>query len=246
MHALICAAAGLTVSLAAAGVSNAAVRGDAARLGGAPQFQVQEGLTGYTSSWNIDLSTTRDVVAGETFEAAMLAQDSGSAYFIDDFPDNFIFGGGFQDAGAHAITGAATQGYAYQVGNTVVVGHRTADSSDYLPAGVEVVAGDPLDAIRFDVGGFAAGTDAISYPGFSAADVVSVDYVLFIDGGVVGVFGVAATDFSTGLAAVGVVGGAAGAGIDEVQIVFNLNVPTPGAASVFGLAGLAAVRRRRR
>ncbi|MFG0275968.1 MAG: hypothetical protein ACF8QF_13030 [Phycisphaerales bacterium] len=247
MHALICAAAGLTVSLAAASVSNAAVRGDAARIGGAAQFEVQSGLN-YTSAWNI--GDTRDVPATETFGVVMLAQNSGSAFFIDDVPDTFNFSLN-QDGGANLITGAATRVRSWQSGNTVTVAAYTVDSSGWIPAGVDPDgSGDLLDAIRMDVGAFANasadGINGISYPGFSAADVVSVDMVLFIDGAAVFSSAATATDFSDGLGAVGVVGGAAGSGVDEMHIVFNLNVPTPGAASVFGLAGLAAVRRRRR
>ncbi len=65
MHALICAAAGLTVSLAAAGVSNAAVRGETARLGGAVQFEMMEGLN-FTSVWNLT-GDERAIPATETF-----------------------------------------------------------------------------------------------------------------------------------------------------------------------------------
>ena len=245
MHAFLCAAAGLTLSLGAVSAANAGVRADAAnRVSGAVQFQMMEGLTGYTSARN--WAGTRDVIAGETFGAAVLAQNSGSAFFIDDDPDLFQFGFGQQNGGNNLITGAETTVITSQVGNVVTVAAFTRDSSDWLPSGVDPGgAGDPLTEIRFDVGGFAA-PDSISYPGFSAADVVSVDYVVFIDGTAVLTTSAVATDFSTGLAAVGIVGAANGAGVDEVQMIFNLNVPTPGAASVFGLAGLAAVRRRRR
>jgi hypothetical protein len=245
MHSLICAAAGLTVSLAAAGVSNAAVRGNEARFGGAAQFEMMEGLN-FTSAWNRS-GNERAIPATETFDAAMLAQNTASAYFIDDFPDNFNFSLN-QDAGANLITGAATRVDSWQVGNVVTVAAFTADSSDWLPAGFDPGDG-VLGTIRFDVGMAAAGTDSLSYPGFSAADLVSAQIVLFIDGSAVftsAPLPAGNLDLSTGLGAVGLVGGAAGAGIDEVQMVFTLNVPTPGAASVFGLAGLAAVRRRRR
>lgn len=246
MHALICAAAGLTVSLGAVSAANAGVRADAAnRLSGAAQFELMDGLTGYTSARN--WTSTRAVPYGETFQSAMLAQNTSSAFFIDDFPDDFIWGGGFQDGGANLITGANTTVVTDQTGNTLTVSAFTNDSSEWIPAGVDPNgSGDLLDAIRMDVGGFAAGPDSIFYPGFNASQVVSVDMVVFIDGAAVFSATATATDFSTGLAAVGVIGGAAGSGVDEMQIIFNLSVPTPGAASVFGLAGLAAVRRRRR
>lgn len=245
MHALICAAAGLTVSLAAAGVSNAAVRGDATRFNNVEQFRIMEGLN-YTSVWNRP-ADERAIPATETFDAAALAQNTTGAFFIDDFPDNFNFSLN-QDAGANLITGAATRVDSWQVGNVVTIAAFTADSSDWLPAGVDPGnGGGVLTAIRFDVGGFAAGTDSLSYPGFSAGHVVSFSFVLFIDGAPVFTSATpSATDYSTGLGAVKVVGNAAGAGIDEMHMIFTLNVPTPGAASVFGLAGLAAVRRRRR
>ncbi|MFG0275967.1 MAG: hypothetical protein ACF8QF_13025 [Phycisphaerales bacterium] len=247
MHALICAAAGLTVSLVAAGASEAALRGNEARFGGAEQFRMMEGLN-YTSVWNLP-GDERAIPATETFDAAVLAQNTTGAFFIDDFPDNFNFSLN-QDGGANLITGAATRVRSWQSGNVVTVAAYTADSSDWLPAGVDPGnGGGALTAIRFDVGAFAAGTDSLSYPGYSSADVLAVNLVLFINGAAVFTSSnlpAGNLNLATGLGAVGVVGGAAGAGIDEVHMVFTLNVPTPGAASVFGLAGLAAVRRRRR
>jgi hypothetical protein len=247
MHALICAAAGLTVSLTAASVSNAAVRGNEARLNSVAQFEIMEGLN-YTSVWN-RAGSERAIPATETYDAAMLAQNTTGAFFIDDFPDNFNFSLN-QDGGANLITGAATRVDSWQTGNVVTVAAFTADSSDWLPAGVDPGnGGGALTVLRFDVGAFAAGTDALSYPGYSASHVVAVNIVLFINGAAVFTSSnlpAGNLNLANGLGAVGLVGGAAGAGIDEVHMVFTLNVPTPGAASVFGLAGLAAVRRRRR
>lgn len=247
MHALICAAAGLTVSLVAAGVSNAAVRGDATRFNSVDQFRIMEGLN-YTSVWNLT-GDERAIPATETYDAAVLAQNTTGAFFIDDFPDNFNFSLN-QDGGPNLITGAATRVRSWQTGNVVTVAAFTADSSDWLPAGVDPGnGGGPLTAIRFDVGAFAAGTDRLAYPGYSSSHVVAVNLVLFVNGAAIFTSSnlpAGNLNLATGLGAVGVVGGAAGVGIDEVHMVFTLNVPTPGAASVFGLAGLAAVRRRRR
>jgi hypothetical protein len=192
--------------------------------------------------------------SGDTFNAAMLAQNTGSAFFIDDFPDDFVFGVA-SDGGANLITGAPTTVASLEsaVGtiHTIVVAAFTDDSSDWLPAGIDPDgSGDLLTAIRFDVGGFAAGSDPISWAGTSigaGATVLSAEIVLFIDGSAVFSTGLAAEDYASGgLAGVGVVGGAAGAGIDEVQIVWTVNeIPAPGSAALLGLAGFAAARRRR-
>jgi hypothetical protein len=222
-------------------------------MDGAVNFQMGFGVGNSSYTSLRDRAGSRDA-SGDTFNAAMLAQDSGSAYFIDDFPDDFVFGI-TSDGGANLITGAATSVASAEFalgGNMkqVVVAAFTDDGSDWLPAGVEVNPGDPLTQLRFDVGGFAAGSDPISWAGSSigaGATVISAEYVIFIDGSPVFVTGLAGEDYSSGgLAGVGVVGGAAGAGVDEVQIVWTINeIPAPGSAALLGLAGFAAARRRR-
>ncbi len=220
-----------------------------------------QGIAGksYMQSARNGAPGTRDA-SGDDYTAAVLAQsDAGGAFFIDDFPDDFVFGTNPQDSGANLITGAGTNKVDFETilgpgMKAIQVNHFTTDSSEYIPAGIDPV-GDgagTLTAIRFDVGGFAAGSefgagtpDPIEWNG-TTFTVVSAEIALFIDGALVFTAPTAADDFSAGLASAGVVGGADGSGVDEVAIVWVLNeVPAPGAVSLFGLAGLAAVRRRR-
>jgi len=250
MHALICAAAGLTVSLGAVSAADAQTRPADPVGGGVPihQFEVMEGLTGYTSArtW----TNVREVSSGEAFTAAMTAFDDPvtTGSFLDDFPDNFLFGSGSQDAGAHLFTGAGTKVFANQQppNDKVIVASFTTDSSDYLPSGNNFgPGGEFLSILQFEVGTGNAGVDPISYAGFSPSDVIKMEFALFADGALLAVFDTTAgVDLSGGLAGGAGVSGADGVGIDEVQMIFTV-VPSPGAASVFGLAGLAAIRRRR-
>lgn len=219
-------------------------------MDGVIQFEMGVGITEDSSYTSLRNNPNNRDASGDVFGAAVLAQDSASAFFIDDDPDFPFAFGAVEDGGANLITGAGTSIASSETslgGNMkqIVVAAFTNDSSDWLPAGVEVNPGDPLTQLRFDVGGFAA-TDPIEWAGGTAFTVVSAEYVIFIDGAPVFVAGMAGEDYSVGLAGVGVVGGAAGAGVDEIQIVWTLNeVPAPGSAALLGLAGFAAARRRR-
>ncbi len=223
-------------------------------MDGVIDFQMGQGVAGknYTSLRNA--GSERDA-SGDTFNAAMLAQNSASAFFIDDFPDDFVFGI-TSDGGMNFITGAPTSVASVEtplggITKQITVAAFTDDSSDWLPAGVDPDgSGDLLTAIRFDVGGFAAGSDPIEWAGASigaGATVISAEIALFIDGAFVFSAPLAGEDYSSGgLAGVGVVGAAAGAGVDEVQIVWVIDeIPAPGSAALLGLAGFAAARRRR-
>jgi len=87
-------------------------------------------------------------------------------------------------------------------------------------------------SLEFTGGGFAfLDTDGtIDITGDGIAD----DFFMPVGGAAVGVFSV--YDDGTGLAAGTVTGG---------TVTFTLEIPTPGSAALLGLAGLAAVRRRR-
>lgn len=206
-------------------------------------FQMMSGLN-YASAW--DMTGLRDVPNGESFSSAVLAQSASAAYYIDNAPDTFTFGGAPQNGGSNVITGAATSVQSIQIGNDVIVAAFTNNSSDWLPSGVNSPTG-LLTQLRMDNGTAAAGLDSIMYAGFSPADVLGIDVVLFKDGGAIfaGAIPGGNWDLSTGLAAVAVINGAAGVGIDEIQFVYHLSVPAPGTAGLLALAGLAATRRRR-
>lgn len=249
MHALICAAAGLTVSLAAGGVAEAQTaptRPDAT-LGAVGEFDGTEGI----SARNLgDFDGVRAVPAGETFSLAVTAFSSAGGAFMEDVPDTGIFGAGAVFGGAHAVTGADTFIRGFQIGNVVRVSTFTANSSDWVPAGM-TLGGAIVEDLFLEMGFNNAGNNPIFYPGYSPADVDSVTFQGFSNGNLLFSFIVPPGNLSlaNGLAGIGGVSFAAGIGgfdIDEMQLVFTLNVPTPGAASVFGLAGLAAIRRRRR
>lgn len=245
-------ATAIAVGLGASGAALAQARPAQEPLESTLTFKMMDGLTGHASARSQSGSQEVPIVSsGEPFTAAVVAQNSTTAFFIDGFPDSFSFERGPQDGGFNLITGAATSVVGAQLGTKVIVAAFTNDSSDWLPFGIDPGDGDPLTALRLDVGAFAnalgAGVDPITYPGFVSTDVLSVDVVLFIDGAAVfaGQLGSDKLDFSSGLAAAGIVGDVAGAGVDEIQVVFNL-VPAPGAWTLVGFAGVAAMRRRRR
>lgn len=250
MHASLCAAAGLAMSLAVSGVA-LADRGtptDGA-TGAAGTIGEFNGVAGVSARTFGD-DGTRNVLAGETVSATITVWSAAGGAFLDDVPDTAVFGVGAVFGGANGFTGADMYHRAWQTGNTLRVSMFTANSSDIIPAGA-TLGGSAINQIRFEVGAFNAGFDPIGYPGYSPADFIGASFQGFSNGTLLFSIPIGPTDtnLGSGLAARGRVTNNPSIGgfdIDEVQIVFTLNVPTPGAASVFGLAGLAAVRRRRR
>jgi len=262
MHSLMRTTAGLAAGFVMAGSAAAA---DLTRL-------PDDGLSSRSVSFqdSLDVSQFGDITssrtwtqgasprinAGETFGARMIAVGAdGGLFVLDDAPNGGFLIGQQMDGGVNTFTGADTFVWARQAptsggGVRVTVSQRSTLGGEILPAGLASGGGEAITNLRFDVGGFFAAADPLSYQGFSPSDVDSVQIALFEGGALRFVTFVTGTngtiDLSGGLAATATVADVGGEGIDEVMMVFNLNVPTPGAASLFGLAGLAAVRRRRR
>ncbi|MHC4976052.1 MAG: hypothetical protein ACYTF7_05530, partial [Planctomycetota bacterium] len=178
-----------------------------------------------------------------TFDAGVYGQNTLAATSLDGGPDSFLYSGGNQWGGAHSFTGSGTSYNALLVDpNTMVVAAWTRDGSDWLPSGTDPGdTGGDMTRLRFDVGSFLAGADSLDGVGTA----VSAQMVLFSGGAAVfSTSGVIFDGGSSGLTGSAVISGVDGQNIDEVQMIFEV-VPTPGAASILGLAGLAAVRRRR-
>lgn len=172
---------------------------------------------------------------GDTYEAAGLVQDVGSAYFVDDYPDNHTFGTGEESAGLNLISSVDTRIVGIDSGpgvpdtNFLQVSYFTADGSDIVPAGA--VSPDQLiyDAWRLDVGTLAAGTDKINWtpnPGFN---VVDSGFCIADAGTVLGCFDLVIHDSdANGVSGVGIVGleggDIAGYGVDEMIMYWEIQL----------------------
>ena len=186
-------------------------------------------------------------LGAQLVSAQFVLFSGGAAVFstsLDGGPGVFTYASGNQNGGAHSFTGAGTRYNAVLVNPTTLIAAAfTTDGSDWLPSFTNPGdGGGNMTRLRFDVGSFSAGLDPI---GGLGAQLVSAQFVLFSGGAAV--FSTSSVLFdagAVGLTGSAIVSGADGNNIDEVQMIFTL-VPAPGAASLLGLAGLAAIRRRR-
>lgn len=189
--------------------------------------------------------------------------DATSGQFEDDFPDDFVFGSAGQDAGAHLRTGAPTQldAIATPIGGGLVelsFVQSTVDGSDIFPAG-NAPDGSPLDLLVFEMGQSNAASQFTGVP-IPLTNSNGNDFKIVDARALVFVGGSLAADFDLTMDAMGnpreignlpaldvqsAIGGAAGAGVTGHGVVWTVQIPTPGAAALFGVAGLAAVRRHR-
>ncbi|MFQ5411222.1 MAG: PEP-CTERM sorting domain-containing protein [Phycisphaerae bacterium] len=200
----------------------------------------------------------RDAV-GDTFDAAALAQGNiASAYFIDDFPDNFLFADGGVANGGDNLTYTTpivtTSIMMFQStlpsGNLLIEVHAmTDDGSPWVaPGAVPPAPNTHFDSWRFDVGGFAAGPDILGDPN-GPYTVVDSGIALWGTGGPLGAFALAASDFTAGLSGVGLVGlgggDIAGFDLNEMSLFFEIT-PEPGTLVLLGMGGLLMLRRRNR
>jgi cysteine-rich repeat protein len=172
---------------------------------------------------------------GDTYDAAGLVQDAGSAYYVDDLPDDHTFGTGEESAGPNLISLVDTRIAGTDFGpgvpdtNLLQVNYFTTDGSDIVPAGA--ISPDQLifDAWRFDVGTTAAGTDKINWtpnPGFT---VVDSGFCVADGGELLGCVDLTVHDSdANGVSGAGVVslggGDIAGYGVDEMIMYWEIQL----------------------
>ncbi|MFG0258537.1 MAG: hypothetical protein ACF8GE_11605 [Phycisphaerales bacterium JB043] len=242
MHVSLKVAAGVALGAALAAPSLAVTPGDLQAAPDIIEFEYMTGLN-FESARNWAFSSMNRSVFGDSYTAGVYGQNTLGAHSLDGGADTFNMGAGGASGGLHTYSGAGTI-YAgnHVAANTVVVAAFTADGSDWLSSGIDPGdGGGVMTRLRMDVGSFLAGLDSIDGLGTP----VSAQMVLFSGGAAVfSTGGVIFDGGATGLTGSAVISGVDGQNIDEVQMIFNV-VPTPGVASVLGLAGLAAVRRRR-
>jgi len=192
---------------------------------------------------------------GDAFSSAVLGENTSSAFFLDDFPDDFVFDGAAEDGGIHLIPpspGTSVIEFVTQTGPNQFlyqVNAFTNDGSDWLPANVDPGDGDFLTTLRMDVGDVAvAGT----LPGDDPIDdarIAEVTAAVFglVQGTDITAFEMFADTSTPGsLSGVGLVGNAAGQGVTEMFMAWQVSfVPAPGPLALVGLSGLIAIRRRR-
>jgi len=181
---------------------------------------------------------------GDTFDAVGIAQDAGTAWIIDDLPDNHTFGTGEESAGLNLLANVdmGIVGIDFGPGvpgtNFLQVNYYTVDGSDLVPAGSLSPDNLIFDTWRFDVGTTGAGTDKINWtpnPGFTVVD----SGICLLDGGTnLGCFDLVLHDSNaagvSGVGAVGAGGGDIGGyGVDEMVMFWEIQVaPSCGDGSV--------------
>ncbi len=192
----------------------------------------------------------------DPFTAVVGARNFFGHHYLDDAPDDFIFGAGAQDNGDNLITSVGTTLATTEIGlggalKQIIVSAFTNDSSEWLPAGFDPGSQVPLEDLQFDIGGWEASSriDGVANPiewqsaGFT---VLNAEIVALSSGMLVASNTLRREDYSVGLAGQGVLSDAAGMGIDEVQIVWTITeIPAPGAAALLGISCLWKARRRR-
>lgn len=185
-----------------------------------------------------DMSSVTRGANGDAYAGAVLGQNTGAVFFLDDLPDDFLFGNSPQPAGANLITGDTTQKIDVFTdlgdGMIQIEVHFLTDSvTDWLPADVDPDgSGDVLTDLRVDVGAFAADEAAMLGPDApiqlmdSDFDIISVEAGAFINGELAGSgpVGPENQDNSNGLGAAAIFGDAAGAGVDEIAIFWVLDL----------------------
>jgi hypothetical protein len=190
---------------------------------------------------------TYDVVAAEGFGA--------SAFLIGDAADptdNVVNFDGAKELtqrhlGAGAVTPSVTESFIVNPNGsqTITVTMTSVAGGDLFVGGFADNLGNPLDRAVFFIGGLGDVMDAS--PTWGLVKSAQIDMLVggaSIFGGAADITGLLASPWD-GFAGVGVTGGV-GIGIDTVIFTLNVNkVPTPGAFALFGIAGLAATRRRR-
>jgi len=172
---------------------------------------------------------------GDPYNAAGTAQDSTSAWYIDDLPDTHTFGTGPESAGANGISNVdmtiagMDSGPGVPGTNLLQVNYLTSDGSDIIPAGSLSPGNEIYDSWRLDVGTTLAGTDKINWtpnPGFT---IVESGFCAFSGGVSLGCFDLAVDDSdANGVSGIGVVGlgggDIAGFGVDELAMYWVIQL----------------------
>ena len=190
---------------------------------------------------------------GDSFVARALLQAPPNAYFIDDVPHSHTFGGS-EFAGNNLITGqpfTITSAKTSLGGNLYLIQVEMGTQGPWQPTpGLTAPNGNVFQSWRLDVGMLAAGTDAIDFA--NPITVMSSGFSIFNSvGGSLGTFALTLNgSTASSVAGVGVVGLGGGdiGGFDlaRIQLFWTVEIiPAPGTASLIGLGGLVAMRRRR-
>jgi len=210
------------------------------------------------------------VVEGQPWAGGLiLGTADGGLFFGDSLPDDCIIGGacpgGTRSGSLGGDLGLAGAIFPVDPANDIydiAVSTFMVDGSDMFPSANTINGSAVTGQARFEVGGFNIGGPAIA-PKFAGMvfDVLSADYVIFFNGNnpffpagtqQTGTMFQTVGDPAAPDATPALFGrhiffqNFADFGINEFQLVWRVQIsPTPGATALFGLAGLAAVRRRR-
>ncbi len=190
---------------------------------------------------------------GDVFWGAVYYGAAGNLFnYLDDFPDDFIYDVSMnpQDNGDHLITGAPTNLDIFEtdLGGgqfEICVLASTAGGEPWLGPAAWAAG---VDTLFFGIGdNFGVPPDGIDFlkPGFIVKDAV---VIALVDGEVVAVDSTIFGTPPTGpLADIGglIFDEELTNTVDAIGLCWLVNIPTPGAAALFGLAGLVAARRRR-
>jgi hypothetical protein len=192
---------------------------------------------------------TYDIVAAEGFGAsAFLIGDAADA------TDNVVNFDGNKELtqrhlGAGATTPSVTESFIINSdgSQTISVTMTSVAGGDLFAGGFADNLGNPLDRAVFFIGALGDVMDASPTWGLvksAQLDMLNSAGSVFAGTGGVDITGILASPWD-GFVGVGVTGGV-GIGINTVNFTITVNkIPTPGAFALFGIAGLAATRRRR-
>ncbi len=216
----------------------------------------------YLSARSVSPSSTPRAAAGDIYTAALLTQNQADSFILNEGDKSFTFGVNPEFAGASTINDASFSKIDMEIlrpdlgpeFRQIQVNMFTNDSSPMLPHGIDPDGpggNGVLTALRLDVGSFRAFEDDLSerdpieWDGLTF-EVISAEFVVFVDGVALFVGPTAADLFETGLASAGVVLGIGGSPIDELGIVWVVReIPTPSALVTLAIgAGFFARRRR--
>lgn len=203
--------------------------------------------------------STRNIVAGDTYGAAIIGQSvagaggAGGAAFVTAAgrTTSFVYDNAASLHGTLIGSNAVVNiGEATIVTSPTsfryIVGAFTTDSSNLWISGL-TIGGMPMSQGRFDVGAGAFTNGLLM--NIPVGDIASISIVssVFVDGASVAT----STPLPNGrvlpeAGALVVWNGVVNSGVDEIQIIVDVTfVPAPGALALVGMGGLVALRRRR-
>lgn len=197
-------------------------------------------------------SSRNNIVTNDTYGAAIIGQSTTGAAFVTNAGrvTTFTFDGAASGHGTLVGSNAqvnVTESFT-QTGPTTyraVVSAFTADSSDLWVTGL-TIGGNPMTQGRFDVGA-GAFTNGLLWDNLpDSIQSLVITSVVLADGLPLAT----STPLANGrvlpeMGSVVVWNGVVGSGVDEIQMVFDITVPTPASLALLGLGGLVATRRRR-